>query len=157
MSPEENKPQKVSSICTECGAPLTFELGALQVRCEHCDAGLVVDKGQRLVRLCCPACAGNFYYLDGSMCGRCPYCDASLLAVSHDRLLRYVIRPVAERPGIGLASGCPWASYCARPSSQVTLEPTSQPQSSADTCQHGSTSSVAPSAASVRSAPGRIT
>ena len=98
MSPEDNKQQKVSSICTECGAPLAFELGAIQVRCEHCDAGLVVDKGQRLVRLSCPACAGNFYYLDGSMCGRCPYCDASLLAVSHDRLLRYVIRPMAERP-----------------------------------------------------------
>ena len=91
-------PQKVSSICTECGAPLTFEVGTIQVQCEHCDSGLVVDKGQRLVRLSCPGCSGNFFYLDGSMCGLCPYCDASLLAVSHDRLLRYVIRPVTERP-----------------------------------------------------------
>ncbi len=98
MSTNPGEQQKVSSICSECGAPLAFEVGAMQVRCDHCDAGLVVDKGQRLVRLSCPACAGNFYYLDGSMCGRCPYCDAGLLAVSHDRLLRYVIRPVAERP-----------------------------------------------------------
>ena len=90
--------RKVSSVCAECGAPLSFEVGALQVQCDHCEAGLVVDKGQRLVRLSCPGCSGNFYYLDGSMCGRCPYCEASLLAVSHDQLLRYVIRPVAERP-----------------------------------------------------------
>ena len=89
---------KISSICTECGAPLSFFLGTFQVQCDHCDGGLVVEKGQGLVRLSCPRCAGNFYYLDGSMCGHCPYCDASLLAVCHDRLLRYVIRPEAERP-----------------------------------------------------------
>jgi LSD1 subclass zinc finger protein len=88
----------VASICSECGAPVEFELGALQVKCAHCDAGLVVDKGLRLVRLECPRCRGNFYYLDGSLCGTCPYCEARLLAISRERLLRYVVRPAASRP-----------------------------------------------------------
>lgn len=96
MSPEGR--ERVSSVCAECGAPVSFELGAMQVRCEHCEAGLVVEQGQRLVMLNCPRCAGNFYYLDGAMCGRCPYCEAALLAVSHDRLLRYVVRPAAGAP-----------------------------------------------------------
>jgi Zn finger protein HypA/HybF involved in hydrogenase expression len=88
----------VTSICSECGASVEFELGALQVKCTHCDAGLAVDKGLRLVRLSCPRCSGNFYYIDGSMCGKCPYCDAQLLAVSHDRLLRYVVLPAQQQP-----------------------------------------------------------
>ncbi len=90
--------EKVSSICGECGAPLEFPLGSLQVQCGHCEAGLVVEKGQRLVRLSCPVCSGNFYCLDGSMGGRCPFCEAQLLALSRHRLLRFVIRPVAARP-----------------------------------------------------------
>lgn len=85
--------KRVSSICNECGAPMDFELGTLQVQCSHCEAGMVVEQGQRLVRLDCPRCRGNFYYLDGSMCGHCPYCDASLLAVCEGRLLRFIIRP----------------------------------------------------------------
>jgi predicted RNA-binding Zn-ribbon protein involved in translation (DUF1610 family) len=89
---------KVSSICAECGAPVTFEVGAVQVSCSHCDAGLAVDRGTRLVRLGCPRCGGNFYYIDGSLCGHCPYCDASLLALAEDRVLRYVVRPEAEPP-----------------------------------------------------------
>ena len=93
--------EKVSGICSECGADLAFPLGSMQVQCDHCDAGLVVEQGQRLVRLNCPVCAGNFYYLDGAMAGRCPYCDASLLALSRHRLLRYVIRPAAGGPPEG--------------------------------------------------------
>lgn len=96
MTVESNN--RVSSICAECGAPIAFELGSMQVQCDHCEAGLVVDQGQRLVRLACPACGGNFYYIDGSMCGSCPYCEASLLALSRDRLLRYVFRPRTECP-----------------------------------------------------------
>lgn len=88
----------VSSLCTECGAPIKFELGALQVRCEHCDAGLAVDRGQRLIRLSCPGCGGNFYSLDGSMTGRCPFCDASLFALSRDRVLQYVFAPAPTVP-----------------------------------------------------------
>jgi hypothetical protein len=90
--------RRVASICTECGAPVTFEAGAQQVTCSHCDAGLAVEQGMRLVRLGCPRCGGNFYYVDGSMCGHCPYCDAALLALSQGRVLRYVVRPEAERP-----------------------------------------------------------
>ncbi len=93
--------EKVSGICSECGADLVFPVGAMQVRCGHCDAGLVVEQGQRLVRLNCPVCAGNFYYLDGAMAGRCPYCEASLLALSRHRLLRYVIRPADDGPPPG--------------------------------------------------------
>lgn len=85
--------QRVSSICSECGAPVEFELGTQQVQCEHCDAGLAVAAGQRLLRLSCPSCSGNFYYLDGAMGGRCPFCHAQLLAISRDRILRYVISP----------------------------------------------------------------
>jgi predicted RNA-binding Zn-ribbon protein involved in translation (DUF1610 family) len=90
--------QVVTSICTECGVPVHFEVGTSQVRCGHCEAGLVVDQGQRLVRLACPGCGGNFYYLDGSMSGRCPYCEASLLALSRDRVLRFVIPPASGAP-----------------------------------------------------------
>lgn len=90
--------EQVSSICSECGAPVRFALGALQVKCSHCDAGLAVEHGTRLVRLACPRCAGNFYYIDGSLSGTCPYCDASLLGIGHDRVLRYLVRPRAERP-----------------------------------------------------------
>lgn len=90
--------QWVSSVCTECGASVHFELGAQQVRCRHCDAGLVVDQGQRLVRLRCPGCGGNFYYLDGSMSGHCPFCQVPLLAVSRRQVLRYLITPAAEPP-----------------------------------------------------------
>ena len=93
--------EKISGICSECGADLVFPVGAMQVRCGHCDAGLVVEKGQRLVRLNCPVCAGNFYYLDGAMAGHCPYCEASLLALSRHRLLRYVIRPADGGPPPG--------------------------------------------------------
>jgi len=77
---------------------MTFPLGSLQVRCDHCDAGLAVEDGQRLVRLSCPVCSGNFYYLDGSMAGDCPFCEAALLALSRNRLLRYVVRPSAPAP-----------------------------------------------------------
>jgi len=77
---------------------VTFEIGAVQVTCEHCGGGLVVEQGTRLVRLGCPRCGGNFYYIDGSLCGHCPYCDASLLALARDRVLRYVVRPEAEAP-----------------------------------------------------------
>ena len=37
------KSEKVSSICSECGASVTFDLGSMQVRCDHCEAGLVVE------------------------------------------------------------------------------------------------------------------
>jgi len=94
-------PDKVSSICSECGAPISFVLGTSQVRCSHCDAGLVVEQGARLVRLGCPRCSGNFYYIDGSMCGHCPYCDTPLLALAEDRVLRYVVRPQVEAPAGG--------------------------------------------------------
>lgn len=77
---------------------MSFEMGTPQVTCAHCDAGLVVGQGARLVRLGCPRCGGNFYYIDGSLCGRCPYCEASLLALTEDRVLRYVVRPAAEAP-----------------------------------------------------------
>ncbi|MCC6748087.1 MAG: hypothetical protein IT371_10540 [Deltaproteobacteria bacterium] len=87
----------VSSLCSECGAPVVFEAGADQVRCEHCQAGLVVGAGHRLIRLQCPSCAGNFYYLDGRMSGRCPFCDAALLALIRARLLRFVIPPTRDR------------------------------------------------------------
>lgn len=93
MTSTSSDQQRVSSICSECGAPVEFELGTQQVQCGHCDAGLVVDAGQRLLRLSCPSCSGNFYYLDGAMGGRCPFCHAQLLAISRDRILRYVISP----------------------------------------------------------------
>lgn len=89
---------RISSICTECGAPVEFELGAQQVRCGHCDAGLAVEAGQRLLRLSCPGCGGNFYYLDGAMSGQCPYCRAQLLAISRDRILRFVITTSSSAP-----------------------------------------------------------
>jgi len=91
----------VSSICSECGAPISFGVGTAQVTCSHCDAGLAVEQGSRLVRLGCPRCGGNFYYIDGSMCGHCPYCDTPLLAIAKDRVLRYVIRPEAGVPDEG--------------------------------------------------------
>ncbi|MCK5801020.1 MAG: hypothetical protein KAI47_27720, partial [Deltaproteobacteria bacterium] len=90
--------EKVSSICSECGAPITFDRGNTQVACTYCGAGLAVGADTRLVRLDCPSCKGNFYYLDGRMSGHCPYCSAPLLALTHHRLLRYTIRPHATRP-----------------------------------------------------------
>lgn len=90
--------KRISSICSECGAPVGFELGASQVRCEHCGAGLAVDRGQRLLRLSCPGCGGNFYSLDGSLSGRCPFCRASLLALTRDRVLQFVIPPAVRPP-----------------------------------------------------------
>jgi DNA-directed RNA polymerase subunit RPC12/RpoP len=93
MTMTERRQDLVSSLCTECGAPVEFELGAQQVRCEHCEAGLAVDRGQRLIRLSCPACSGNFYSLDGSLTGRCPFCGASLLALARDRVLQFLFRP----------------------------------------------------------------
>jgi len=95
------KPPLIASICSECGGAVEFPLGALQVRCPTCEAGMAIDAGQRLLRLDCPRCRGNFYYLDGALCGRCPFCDASLLALTHDRLLRYLVRPVAPSPAEG--------------------------------------------------------
>ena len=95
---DELKQNRVSSICSECGAPIEFPLGAQQIKCSHCDAGLIVGEGARLIRLGCPCCGGNFYYLDGSMGGHCPYCDASLLAICQDRVLRYIIRPKTSQP-----------------------------------------------------------
>ena len=89
---------RISSICSECGAPISFEVGAAQIHCSYCDAGLVVDSGTRLVRLACPRCGGNFYYIDGSLCGSCPYCEASLLALTRGRVLRYAVRPTAAAP-----------------------------------------------------------
>ncbi len=96
MAPSETP--LIASVCTECGASLEFELGTMQVRCDHCDAGLAIDPDLRLVRLNCPACSGNFYYIDGAMCGHCPYCDTALLALSQHRLLRYMIQAAAEPP-----------------------------------------------------------
>lgn len=90
--------EQVSSICTECGGPVTFGRGSTHVQCGFCSAGLAVGDATRLVRLDCPICAGNFYYIDGRMAGKCPYCSAPLLALTRDRVLRYVIRPSAERP-----------------------------------------------------------
>lgn len=102
MSSDDNddptRSNKVSSICSECGAPIAFELGAVQVKCDHCQAGLAVEKGAKLLRLGCPNCGGNFYYIDGSLCGRCPYCETALMALCKDRVLRLVVRPKVERP-----------------------------------------------------------
>jgi len=98
MDPGRDDKNLVSSICGECGAPLTFELGAIQVKCDHCDAGLAVDKGAKLLRLGCPSCGGNFYYLDGSLCGRCPFCETGLMALCEDRVLRLVVRPQLLAP-----------------------------------------------------------
>lgn len=89
---------KVSSICSECGAPLSFEPGATQVKCSHCFSGLALGQNSRLISLNCPICSGNFYYLDGEMTGNCPYCSASLLALTQERLLRYAIPPQVEAP-----------------------------------------------------------
>jgi len=97
-SDDASKSNRVSSICSECGAPLSFEIGAVQVKCNHCDAGLAVEKGAKLLRLGCPNCGGNFYYIDGSLCGRCPYCETALMALCQDRVLRLVVRPKADRP-----------------------------------------------------------
>jgi DNA-directed RNA polymerase subunit RPC12/RpoP len=88
----------VASVCSECGAEVEFELGALQVRCDHCGAGMAIDRGLRLIRLDCPRCRGNFYYIDGGLCGQCPYCDTPLLALTRERLLRYLVRPGADAP-----------------------------------------------------------
>jgi hypothetical protein len=88
----------VTTICAECGASIEFPLGTMQVQCGTCHAGMVVDAGQRLLRLACPRCGGNFYYLDGALCGRCPFCEASLLALTRDRLLRYLVRPAVPAP-----------------------------------------------------------
>jgi DNA-directed RNA polymerase subunit RPC12/RpoP len=96
----EKAPQ-VSTICAECGSALEFPLGTVQVQCKHCQAGMAVDAGQRLLRLACPRCGGNFYYLDGALCGHCPFCDASLLALTRDRLLRYLVRPAVPAPEEG--------------------------------------------------------
>jgi DNA-directed RNA polymerase subunit RPC12/RpoP len=92
------QPGQVSSICGECGAPVTFATGTAQVTCSHCDAGLAVEQGTRLVRLGCPGCGGNFYYIDGTLSGQCPYCETSLLVVTQNRVLRYVVLPKKERP-----------------------------------------------------------
>jgi hypothetical protein len=70
----------------------------MQITCSHCQAGLVVSSGSRLVRLDCPQCRGNFYYIDGSMCGRCPFCGVSLLALTRERLLRYLVLPITSAP-----------------------------------------------------------
>lgn len=91
---------RVSSICSECGAFLQYDLGATHVQCSYCEASLAVaDQG--LVRLECPGCRGNFYYIDGAMCGKCPYCGASLLALTNERLLRYIVPPATEAPAPG--------------------------------------------------------
>jgi hypothetical protein len=89
---------RISSLCSECGAPVDFELGAPQVRCDHCGAGLAVDRGQRLLRLSCPGCGGNFYSFDGSLSGRCHFCRAAPLAVTRQRVLQFVIPPAVRPP-----------------------------------------------------------
>jgi Zn finger protein HypA/HybF involved in hydrogenase expression len=91
----------VASVCSECGAEVEFELGATQIRCGHCGAGMAIDRGLRLIRLDCPRCRGNFYYIDGGLCGQCPYCDTPLLALARERLLRYLVRPTLEAPPEG--------------------------------------------------------
>ena len=93
-----NDTDKVSTICTECGAPVTFTVGVSHARCTFCEAGMAIGDGTRLVRLCCPVCSGNFYYIDGLMSGQCPFCESALLALTHDRVLRFVISPAVHPP-----------------------------------------------------------
>lgn len=87
---------QVISVCVECGAPVSFPKGALQVDCEFRNAGMAVGKETVLVRLACPACHRNFYYIDGMMAGQCPFCETPLVALTRNRLWRYVIPPRPE-------------------------------------------------------------
>ncbi len=96
----QDQRQKVTSICSECGAPVTFPLGSFQITCEHCQAGLAVEQGTTLVRLDCPNCGGNFFYIDGALTSKCPYCDSAVLVLCQQRLLRYLILPRAKGPDV---------------------------------------------------------
>lgn len=93
-----NDTDKVSTICTECGAPVAFAVGVSHAQCAFCDAGMAIGEGTRLVRLDCPVCSGNFYYIDGLMGGQCPFCQSALLALTRDRVLRFVIPPEIHAP-----------------------------------------------------------
>jgi hypothetical protein len=94
--------RKVSSVCSDCGAPISFRPGDPTVICGFCDARLTVERGSRLLLLRCPRCDGNFFSPDGGLSGECPFCNTPVVAITRGQLHRFVIRPQADPP----ASDC---------------------------------------------------